>query len=112
MKLKKEDILKITKGLKSSDPKAQFEQMFTKDLKLKKSVGKAQKSWNLVSVKGCRGTAPEEKLNESKSAFICESCLANLLTIDSSLRDSHLILTKLQMLQVLLLIFCFLYVSL
>ena len=70
VKLTKEDILKVTKGLKSSDSNSQFDQMFTKDLKLKKHVGKAQKSWSLVSVKGCRGATPEEKLDESKSAFM------------------------------------------
>ena len=60
----RKDILDATKGIKTTNPQKIFESLFTKDFKLKKNVGKAEKSWCLKGKKGY------QDVNEAKNVFM------------------------------------------
>ena len=62
--------MKATKHLKCSDAEQVFNALFTKNLKLKKPIGKAQKSWSLVNVKRDNDTNPESRVKNAKSAVM------------------------------------------
>ncbi len=69
VKIRKRDLVATTKGIKTSSPDAIFEALFTKDLKLKKTIGKANKSWQMVALKGSK-TTKEESIMRAKNAFL------------------------------------------
>lgn len=58
-----------TTGIKASSPDALFQALFTKDLKLKKTIGKAMKSWQMVALKGSQTNAKESAMM-AKNAFL------------------------------------------
>lgn len=70
VKVCKQDILDATAQLKTSSKNKLWSALFTKDFTLKKPVGKAEKSWTLVSVKGSIATSPEVKSAEAKTSFL------------------------------------------
>ena len=68
--MSQQDILDATKSIKTTDPQKIFESLFTKDFKLKKTVGKAEKSWCLKGNKRFKDSSDETALNDAKNVFM------------------------------------------
>ena len=64
--MSQQDILDATKSIKTYRPQKIFESLFTKDFKLKKTVGKAEKSWCLKGNKRFKDSSDETALNDAQ----------------------------------------------